>query len=109
MNSGRLVVGIAMVAVGVLYLAAAVGDIDAGAIVANWWPVVLVALGAAQYGVDHSAKLGSAALIVIGIFLLGFTTGLVEGSIWAYLWPTLIILAGIGVMLPRLLPLRANS
>ncbi len=102
MSAGRFVIGIALVAVGVLYLIAANGDVDAGNIVATWWPAVLVALGAAQYGIDHSAKLGSAVLIVIGLFLLGFTTGLVEGSIWAYLLPTLVILAGIGIMLPRL-------
>ncbi len=101
-RSGRFVVGAALVALGVLYLIAAGTAVDAGNIVSQWWPVVLIALGAAQYGIDHSAKLGSAVLIVVGVFLLGFTTGLVEGSIWAYLWPTLIILAGIGVMLPRL-------
>lgn len=102
MKSGRFVVGAALVAVGVLYLIAAGSEIDAGNIVAMWWPAVLVALGVAQYGIDHSAKLGSAVLIIVGILLLGFTTGLVEGSVWSYLWPTLIILAGIGVMLPRL-------
>ena len=102
MKSGRFVLGIALIAVGVLYLIDAAGDIDAGEILATWWPVVLIALGAAQYGIDHSAKLGSAVLIVTGIILLGFSTGLVEGSVWTYLLPTLVILAGIGIMLPRL-------
>ena len=102
MRSGRFVIGASLVLLGVLYLLSALADVDAGGIVARWWPVVIVALGAAQYGIDHSARLGSAVLIVVGLCLLGFTTGLVEGSVWSYLIPTLIILAGIGVMLPRL-------
>lgn len=102
MRSGRLVIGVGLVVVGGLYLAAALGDIDAGGLVGDWWPLALVALGAAQYGVDHSAKLGSAVLIIIGLLLLGFTTDLIQGSVWAYLWPITIILAGIGFMLPRL-------
>jgi hypothetical protein len=101
-RSGRIVVGLSLVAVGVLYLIAASTDVDAGGIVSDWWPVVLVGLGVAQYGIDHSAKLGSAVLIIFGVLLLGFTTGLVEGSVWSVLWPTAVILAGIGVMLPRL-------
>ncbi len=102
MRSGRIVVGLSLVAVGVLYLVAASTDVDAGGIVSDWWPLVLVGLGVAQYGIDHSAKLGSAVLIIFGVLLLGFTTGLVEGSVWSVLWPTAVILAGIGVMLPRL-------
>jgi hypothetical protein len=101
-RSGRIVVGLSLVAVGVLYLVGAGTDVDAGAIVSDWWPVALIGLGVAQYGIDHSAKLGSAALIVFGVLLLGFTSGLVEGSLWSVLWPTAVILAGIGVMLPRL-------
>lgn len=102
MRSGRIVVGLSLVAVGVLYLIAASTDVDAGRIVSEWWPLVLIGLGVAQYGIDHSAKLGSAVLIIFGVLLLGFTTGLVEGSVWSVLWPTAVILAGIGVMLPRL-------
>ena len=102
MTSGRLVIGLALIAVGGLYLASAIGDVDAGAVVRNWWPLVLVGLGIAQYGVDHSARLGSAVLIIFGLLLLGFTTDLIEGSIWSFLWPVAIILAGIGIMLPRL-------
>lgn len=102
MRSGRYVIGISLVVVGVLYLIAAGSDLDAGGTVARWWPLVLVGLGVAQYGIDHSSKLGSAVLIVFGVLLLGFTTGLVEGSVWSVLWPSAVILAGIGVMLPRL-------
>ncbi len=102
MRSGRIVVGLSLVAVGVLYLIGASTDVDAGGIVSAWWPLVLVGLGVAQYGIDHSAKLGSAVLIIFGVLLLGFTTGLVEGSVWSVLWPSAVILAGIGVMLPRL-------
>ncbi len=102
MRSGRLVIGLGLVVVGGLYLASAMGDVDAGGIVGSWWPVVLVALGVAQYGIDHSAKLGSAVLIILGLLLLGFTTDLIEGSIWSYLWPVAIILAGVGIMIPRL-------
>ena len=102
MRSGRIVVGAGLVLVGVLYLLSAIGDVDASGAIGRWWPVVLIALGAAQYGVDHSAKLGSAVLIILGLVLLGFTTDVFEGSAWSYLWPIGLILAGVGVMIPRL-------
>lgn len=102
MRSGRIVIGVALVLVGVLYLASAFGDVDAGGLVGRWWPLAIVGLGVAQYGIDHSAKLGSAVLIILGLILLGFTAEVIEGSVWSYLWPVAIILAGIGIMLPRL-------
>jgi hypothetical protein len=101
-RAGRYVIGIVLVLVGALYLVSAIADVDATGVVADWWPAVLVAIGVVQYGIDHSARLGSAVLVIVGLVLVLFTTGLVEGSVWTYLWPIAAILAGIAVMIPRL-------
>lgn len=44
----RLVIGGALVALGVLYLLELADAVDAGEVVRDWWPVILIALGAAQ-------------------------------------------------------------
>jgi hypothetical protein len=46
--SGRLTIGIALVAVGLLFLLGAVDVVDEpGAVLGSWWPLVFVLLGGA--------------------------------------------------------------
>lgn len=100
-RSGRYVIGGAFIVVGLLYLAAAFSDFDATAVVREWWPVLLVALGVAQLAIDRAARLGSTGLIVVGLLLLGFTTGWAGGSLWAVLVPVIVVMIGVGMVLPR--------
>lgn len=101
MRAGRIVVAATLIVAGVLYLIAAVGELDAGAVVAAWWPLVVVALGVAQFAVDRTSSYGSLVLIGIGGALLVFTTDLVTLNVWSFVIPVVLVLAGIALLVPN--------
>lgn len=100
MRAGRVVVAATLIVAGALYLIAAVSELDAGAVVADWWPLVIIGLGIAQFVVDRTSAYGSVVLIGIGALLLLFSTGLVSGSVWSFVAPIVLVLAGIALLLP---------
>jgi hypothetical protein len=92
--TGRLIAGLALIALGALFL---LGELDVvedpGAVVAAWWPMVLVGVGIGL--VAEQRRLGAGPLLFIGIgaVLLAATTGAVplEARI---VWPLLLVAAG---------------
>lgn len=99
---GRLVPGLTMIALGVVFLLGALDVIeDPGAIVGAWWPIVFVAIGAAL--AVEQRRLGAGPLVFggLGILLLAATTDVValDGRI---LWPLALVGAGVWLLLrPR--------
>lgn len=96
---GRLLVGFVIVAVGVLFLLDAAGSVDAGAVMGDWWPLVIVAAGVLTLFERPPALLRAGVLTGIGVVVLLFTTGVLEESAWKYVWPMAIVLAGVAVLL----------
>ncbi len=99
-RAGRWVIGGTLVAVGILYAVALFTDLEAGAVLRWGWPLILVALGLGQYAIDRSARWSSAVLVVAGLVLLGFTTGLFTTSVWSVLIPAILVVVGLAVILP---------
>jgi hypothetical protein len=100
-SSGRIVVGAAFIVIGGAFLIGAFTDVDAGNLVAKGWPLVLVALGVAQLSLDRRAAVGASILIVIGLLLLAFTTGVLDEPVWSVLWPVFLLLGGVGLVAQR--------
>jgi len=100
MRAGRTVVAATLIVAGALYLIGEVTDLDAGAVIADWWPVVLIALGVAQFAVDRTSLYGSLILVGIGLLLLVSTAGAVGGSIWGFVLPLLLVIAGVALLMP---------
>jgi hypothetical protein len=94
----RLVIGGALVILGVLYLLELADAVDAGQVVRDWWPVILVALGAAQLIERPRSIAGPIALMVAGGIVLLFTLDLVSGSVWQVIWPALLVVAGVALI-----------
>lgn len=98
---GRAVLGGAAITAGVVLLASVAGDVDAGAVLGRWWPLVLIALGLAQVATERRLRIGSTLLLAAGLFLLAWTTGLLDASVWPVLAAVTLVALGGLVLAPR--------
>lgn len=97
MNTGRAVLGTAFVGIGGLVLLDQADVLDAGAVIGDWWPVLLL-LGALLDLVSRPPRFVSAIVLGgLGLVLLGITTEVVDASVWELVWP--VVLVGVGLWL----------
>ncbi len=92
MTRSRFVFGLLFVALGVLLLVERAGGASAWAVVADWWPAILIASGVAQVVTRPRNPLGATLLVLTGGVLLAWTLGVV-GAV-GLLWPALLIAIG---------------
>jgi predicted membrane protein len=92
---GRILLGGVVITLGVLVLLDAAGQIDAGKAISNWWPVVVIAIGALQLVERRRSSTGPLILIAIGVVLLLFATDAVSENGRDYVWAIVLILAGL--------------
>jgi cell wall-active antibiotic response 4TMS protein YvqF len=95
---GRLLLGLTVVALGVLFLLDSAGVLNAGRAIDRWWPLLLVAAGVLTLAERPPSVVRGTVLTVGGAILLLFTTDLVEGNGWDYVWPAALIAAGIAIV-----------
>lgn len=98
MKPGRILIGLALIALGVVFLLDRAGVLEAGETIRDWWPVSIVALGVVQLFDRPRSLLGPGIVIGIGVVLLLFTTDVVTGSVFALLWPALLIAVGVAIL-----------
>ncbi|MET0831262.1 MAG: hypothetical protein ABWY62_02695, partial [Acidimicrobiia bacterium] len=98
---GRAVLGGAAIVAGAVLFLSVIGDVDAGAVLGRWWPLVLIALGLVQVATERRLRIGSTVLLGIGLLLLASTTGLIDASVWPVLGAVALIVVGALVMAPR--------
>ena len=94
LDPGRTLLGMVVLAVGVLYLLDTLNVLDAGEVIGRWWPVALIAAGLLQLAERRGSLVGPLIVVGVGTLLLLDTTNVVEGDTWNYVWP--IVLVGIG-------------
>ena len=98
LDLGRLLVGLAIVTLGVLFLLDSAGTLDADRAIDHWWPLLLVGAGILTL-LERPPSIGRGTLLTgAGGLLLLFTTDVLEASAWEYIWPGLLILAGLLVI-----------
>ena len=97
--TGRLVVGLAIVALGVTFLLDTLGILDASEIW-HYWPAILVLIGVVKLVNGHSGRERMAGLIwlSVGALLLAYSFDLIGFSPWRVFWPALIILIGLSMV-----------
>lgn len=99
LDLGRLLLGLVVVAFGVLFLLDAAGVLNADKAVNHWWPMIIVAAGLLTLAERPPSVVRGTILTAIGVVLLLFTTHLLEKDAWNYVWPVLVILVGLLIIL----------
>lgn len=95
MNAGRVFVGAALVAIGVVFILESNDVLDAGEAIGSWWPAGVVGLGLFHALDRRRLTAGSAVLVVGGALLLAITTDVFGSDTWNLVWPAALIGAGI--------------
>lgn len=94
----RLILGLAVCALGVLFTLDRMDVLDAGSLI-EYWPLFLVAIGVSRLlqAPGGSGRGFGLVLVVVGTWLLLYNLELVDFSLWD-LWPVVLVLVGIGMV-----------
>jgi len=97
--TGRLIVGLTVVAFGVIFLLDAIGLVDASE-VWRYWPVIFVVIGVVKLFSGRSPKEKITGLIwlTVGGLVLAYQLDLIAFSPWRIFWPALVIIMGISIV-----------
>jgi len=95
---GRLLLGLSVVALGILFLLDSAGSLDAGRAIDHWWPLVVIAGGAFTLAERPPSVLRGSLLVAVGALLLLFSTHVLDDNAWDYVWPAAIIAVGAVIM-----------
>ena len=94
--NSSVALGLLLIGLGILLLLDRMEALDAGALAADWWPLLIVAVGA--WMVLTSSRLAGMLAIVIGLLVLGATHNLVEADLVGLIWPAVLIVIGGGAV-----------
>lgn len=101
-NISRLIIGAIIAVVGVMLLLDALTVVDTGAVMKNWWPLLVIAGGVAMFINDSKNYLWALIVMTIGAFLqlraLGYYGDI---NLWQVFWPVVIIGIGVSVATGR--------
>jgi predicted membrane protein len=89
-----------VITVGIVFLVANLMEIDASSIFRTWWPLLLVFFGG-KHIATRCGGIWGWFLLGAGGFLLARNLDVLDANIWGYVWPSLIVLAGLTMLLPR--------
>ncbi len=101
--TGRLIIGLAVIVVGVLFLLDAFdvpGIGDAWHYVRRLWPAVFLLIGVAKLTNSRSGGdyITASIWLLLGGLLLANNFNLISFDIWRAFWPTLLIIFGVGLV-----------
>lgn len=110
-DAARTLLGIAVLAVGVIALLETTGVIDVawGQVIGQWWPLAIIAVGLVSLAANPRGWIGSAIVIVVGLVFLATTLDLVEFSLWQVFWPLVLIAIGLMIVLRAGAPRGASG
>ena len=96
--TGRVIVGLVMMAFGVLWTLDNLGIMESGPIL-RWWPLIIIAFGAIRLlGIGCNRNLAGGSIVtLIGAWLLAEQFGLIHMSIFS-LWPLMLVAFGVVIL-----------
>lgn len=98
MNRGRLLLGFILITLGVLFLLDQNDVLDAGDLIADWWPVVFVLAGFLYVSFSPRHIMVPAVLVIIGLALLARSLDFVPDWLQTVFWPAVLVAIGLWVI-----------
>jgi predicted membrane protein len=98
MNRGRLLLGFVLITLGVLFLLDQNDVLDAGNLLADWWPVVFVVAGFLYLSFSPRHIMVPAVLVIIGLALLARSLDFVPDWLQTIFWPLVLVVIGLWVI-----------
>lgn len=95
----RLIVGLAIVLIGVSLLLDSFGLSIFGEVIRKCWPLIIILLGVVMLGSRKSGYLWPVFVIGAGVVLQLNSLNIVEASVWSLIWPVALIVLGLSVIL----------
>lgn len=92
---GRILLGLVVLTLGVLFLLDSADVLDAGKAISHYWPTVIIAMALFQFAEGTHGWVGPSIFLIAGSLLLLVTSDVVSGDVWSYVWPIAIIAGGI--------------
>lgn len=99
--SFRVIVGTGLVVVGAGFMLDQLDIIEFGPILATWWPLILIAIGAIQLATRSVPVPAGVFLIALGVFFQIDRLDILSLSLGQLFWPLMLILAGGYMLLSR--------
>ena len=99
MSTGRLLLGVGLVALGVLLLLEQFDVLNAGEVLATFWPVILIGLGVGMFVSNPRHWFPPAFLVALGLMLLAVRLDIVSEEAWGAFWAAMLVLAGVWILL----------
>jgi predicted membrane protein len=97
-DRSRALFGILLVLGGVVFLLDAMDIIPAGRLLGNWWPLIIVAIGAYMLLGRPGSNLGGIILLVSGGVLLLATLDILDIAIWQLIIALILISGGLSLV-----------
>lgn len=95
-STPTVVLGLLLIAVGLLLLLDRTEVLDAGIVAGDWWPLALVALG--LWWLSTSNRLTGALAVAIGVLLLAAIHDVVEADLVGLVFPVVLVTIGTGAL-----------
>ena len=96
--SPRIVLGVAIIAVGVMLLLDTLGVPGLNNILSTWWPIFVILAGLVSLINGPKNYVWPGVLVVFGTFLQLNELGILGFSTWQIIWPTLVIMIGLSII-----------
>lgn len=101
-STPKLILGLAVIAAGVLFTLDNLRIVDADDFIL-YWPVALIAIGVAQLPrASRQQAFFGWVLIGGGLWILLYNVEIVDLEPWAFFWPAILVLIGINLILGAL-------
>ena len=109
--SARFAIGIAIVALGALFLLDSLGLIESRRILRTAWPLIFVLIGIAILSRPRGKRRRNEgwAFIIVGLWIFASKIGVFDFSLWGILFPSLLLFVGGMLVYRSLRPPRIES